>query len=111
MLLHLIDGTIIELNENYICTKTITSNDELLFLPKDQIIGKGIRDIFPTVSENIISAIEKSAIKGEKEYFEYSSFESNEHKWFGVEVRYFQNKDRKNLSSKFEILLNKNYPN
>ncbi|AEH60009.1 signal transduction histidine kinase [Methanosalsum zhilinae DSM 4017] len=95
MLLHLIDGTIIELNENYICTKTITSNDELLFLPKDQIIGKGIRDIFPTVSENIISAIEKSAIKGEKEYFEYSSFESNEHKWFGVEVRYFQNKDRK----------------
>ena len=54
-----------------------TQNPEKLFMPKDQIIGKNMKDILPTDLFKIVSKIQKQAVKNKKVHITEYSYSRN----------------------------------
>ena len=51
-ILNHLNDAIFELDEHYVFLQVMTPDQELLFVPKKEIIGKNIRDIFwPEIAE------------------------------------------------------------
>ena len=70
----LFDDVVFELDEDYNFLVVRTSREENLFLPKEQIVGKNLRQLFPTdYADNLISVFEKAKSSGEKQTIEYRS--------------------------------------
>ncbi|MFM1999401.1 MAG: hypothetical protein RL204_1348, partial [Bacteroidota bacterium] len=70
----LFDDVVFELDEFYNFLVVRTSREENLFLPKDQIVGKNMRDLFSKeYADSLISVFEKARETGEIQKFEYKS--------------------------------------
>lgn len=79
----LFDDVVFELDEFYNFLVVRTSREENLFLPKDQIVGKNMRDLFSKeYAESLISVFEKAKETGEKQKFEYKSPIPGDHRIF-----------------------------
>ncbi|MBC3889698.1 PAS domain S-box protein [Acetobacterium paludosum] len=76
-----------ELDRDYRFTKVITNNEELLFIPKNKIIGKLITDIFDkNWSENFILAFQTAFKTEKKQFVEYESRFPNDDRFFLAEI-------------------------
>lgn len=87
-----IHDIIFELNEELIFENVIVSDDAILFIPREHIIGSKLEDIFSgELVQNLISAFHKSADTGKKEYITYKSPLEGVEQWFTAEISYRNN--------------------
>ncbi len=85
---------ILELDEYYTVIKTITFDEKVLSIPREEIVGKNLRSIMPDIEDTIISACNKSVMTNKLHSFEYPFFSSTDQKWFRTEVKHFNIKDK-----------------
>jgi len=80
---------ILQFDEDYTLRKVITSKEDLLFFPKDELIGKNVTELYPPeVSSKVIRTLQNTKRSGEIQVLEYPLIIENENKWFSAEVQY-----------------------
>ena len=83
----LFDDVVFELDEYYNFLVVRTSREENLFLPKDQIVGKNLRELFSQeYAENLIAVFDKARATGEKQQIEYHSPVPGDHRIFKASI-------------------------
>lgn len=87
-LLTTLNDIIFIINNEYIFIDVLTSNEKLLFIPKKEIIGKSINEIFDvTATKFFLDAMNKAREEGTNEVIEYPSVHENENKWFKANIK------------------------
>lgn len=93
--LHMIvasNDIVFELDENYVFKDMMVSDESFLFLPKDKVLGKTVKDLFPeNLSSLFISSYEKSRKSLKKDSLIYSSPFPTDDRWFKSEVSFIEN--------------------
>jgi signal transduction histidine kinase/CheY-like chemotaxis protein/PAS domain-containing protein len=110
----LFDDVVFELDEQYNFLVVRTSREENLFLPKDQIVGKNLREFFgQEYAENLIEVFEKARETGDKQKFEYQSPMPGDNRIFRASVlgRIGEDNKYKTLISTRDISNRKNAEN
>ncbi|WP_167615175.1 ATP-binding protein [Maribellus sediminis] len=84
-----LDSLIIELDSNGKYLKIAAINEDDLILPKEELIGKFIHDVFdPSKTEYIMQAIKNCLKSKELQVVEYSIVLNGEEKWFSARISY-----------------------
>ncbi len=94
-MLDLFDDIIFELNDTLTFTDVISSSDSKLMYSKQEIIGKGLDDLFtPNLTSQFVSLFEKVRESGSKQSLDYSLALNNEQKFFRATVSRKQQEDQ-----------------
>jgi signal transduction histidine kinase/DNA-binding response OmpR family regulator len=110
----LFDDVVFELDEQYNFLVVRTSREDNLFLPKEQIVGKNLREFFSQeYAENLIEVFEKARETGDKQKFEYQSPMPGDNRIFRASVlgRIGEDNKYKTLISTRDISNRKNAEN
>ncbi len=100
MLLVTLNEAVFELNEQYVFENVIAPDDAVLFIPRDQIMGKSINQIFPVEFAELFAKHFKIAkAKGKKQAVEYSSILDGDNRWFSADIAFAEI----NKSSKYVV--------
>ncbi|WP_167605630.1 ATP-binding protein [Maribellus sediminis] len=84
-----LDSLIIELDSNGRYLKIAAINEDDLILPKEELIGKFIHDVFdPSKTEYIMQAIKNCLKSKELQVVEYSIVLNGKEKWFSARISY-----------------------
>lgn len=87
-LLATLNDIIFIINNQFVFTDVITSNEDLLFVPKKDIIGKSINEIFDeAATKYFVDAMNKSREEETNEVIEYPSVNPEEDKWFKAKIK------------------------
>lgn len=87
-LLHNLFDIIFELDRSYVFKYVVAKDEKMLFLPKDQIIGRSINEIFDdTMTEMVVSAIIRGFQSGMDETITYSSDIESNQRWFQALIK------------------------
>lgn len=100
LLLTTLHDIVFEISTDYYFTNIIVHDESTLFMPKNNIIGSHISDIFPeNISDEMLSVFKKAYKTGKKQNFEYKSPLLSDERWFLAEIFYLKAEN----SSKFVV--------
>jgi len=81
-----LNDIVFELDEEYNFLKVFASDEKLLFLPRDKIIGSSIKDFFSVeLAELFINSLEKASISIKKVSAAYKSPIPGDERWFNAD--------------------------
>lgn len=87
ILLAAINDIILELDDSFIFTNIVHCKEELLFLPREQVIGRNIRQLFSgDLAEKIEENLQQAMITGQKQSLQYELPVSESSSWFEAEI-------------------------
>jgi len=96
MLLTALDDIVFELDDKFVFKQVITHDEDMLFMPKNELINKSIKELFPNeYIENFILALEKSIVTNQKEVVVYKASSSLGEKWFSAVIKYLSDNDER----------------
>jgi len=100
-----LEDIVLIVNENYIFEDAMTSNETKLFVPKEQIIGSTISDVFgkSEFSEMFESIINEIFETGETKVIEYPSIVTGDETWFSSKITLL--KQEKSAKRKVSIMV------
>lgn len=76
-------------DEDFVCTQVFVSRDSQLFIPRQEVLGRNINDLFPEdFSELLIGAYRKARDTGVKERLEYQMSLTDDCPWYEIEAFY-----------------------
>ena len=80
---------VFELDMDYRFTEVITKNEALLFVPRAELLGKTVSDVYDQeLAECFTSAFQMAAQSGKKQFVEYASRIPGDERFFLAEVNY-----------------------
>lgn len=80
---------VFEVDEDYNYMDIIVEDEEKLFVPKKEILGKNIGYIFEDeFKAEVLKALDTAKISGKKETLVYSSILEGDDRWFYSEIKY-----------------------
>ena len=91
-----LNDAVFELNESYIFENLIAPDENVLFVPKHQILGKAVNELFPEEIANLIIKtlrIAKSSLK--KETVDFPFVLENDSRWFRAYIKFIEIGGRK----------------
>ena len=90
-----IDDIIFEVSREGVVINGWTSTPEQLFLPKEQMIGKSVMELFPKdYAQSLYTIIQNTLLLKQNQYLEYQSpFTPNDGKWFRLQTKLIPNRD------------------
>jgi diguanylate cyclase (GGDEF)-like protein/PAS domain S-box-containing protein len=89
VLMNAMNDAVFVINDSLVVENVIAPDDSDILAPKDQIIGKSVRDLLPeNVASLILSAIKNTRETKKKEVVEYPFIVYSEERWFKAEVKY-----------------------
>lgn len=84
-----LDSLIIELNQEGEYLKIVRTNNQLLYLPEEKLIGRKIEDIFDAeMTELFLKAIKECIQFKKLVIIEYPLIINNEERWFSAHISY-----------------------
>ncbi|NTW04909.1 MAG: PAS domain S-box protein [Peptococcaceae bacterium] len=87
---------VLELDKNQRVRNIIVTDDNILFLPKKDIIGRNIKDIFPEeIKEPLSTALKDAFDYGDKRSFICNSIVPEDDRWFNIDVSYLTGENNK----------------
>lgn len=91
-----LNDAVFELNESYMFENLIAPDENVLFVPKHQILGKAVNELFPEEIANLIMKtlrIAKSSLK--KETVDFPFVLENDSRWFRAYIKFIEIGGRK----------------
>ncbi len=87
---------VFELDKDYRVRNILVADDNSLFLPRKDIIGRNIKDIFPEEIKELLSdALEDAYAYGNKISFLCQSIVAKDDRWFNIDVSYLTGESNK----------------
>lgn len=84
-----LNDIVFELDKDYRLNNIIASNDNYLFIPREKIIGRTIKELFSEeLTKIFISSFEKALVSGKKESIIYKSTLQNNEQWLKAEIKH-----------------------
>lgn len=84
-----LNDVVFQLDENFVFTNVITPDESILFMPREAIIGKSVKEIFTgKLSELFTGALRKALISNKTEFIIYKSPVPGDSKWFKASIKY-----------------------
>ncbi|WP_411169095.1 PAS domain S-box protein [Clostridium sp. MB05] len=84
-----LNDIIFELDKDYRFNNIIASDDNYLFMPREKIIGRTIKELFSEeLTKIFISSFEKAVVSGEKESIVYKSPLQDSEQWFKADIKH-----------------------
>lgn len=94
LLLTTLHDIVFEVSSDYHFTNVIVHDEATLFIPKDNIIGSHIADVFSKdIADEMILVYETAYATGEKQDFEYKSPLPADERWFLAEIFYLKDNE------------------
>lgn len=91
-----LNDIVFEIDKDYRFINIISSDDNYLFIPREDIIGKSIKELFSKdLSEIFISSFQKALASGKKESIIYKSPLRNDNNWYNADIKYAQISNKK----------------
>lgn len=85
----MLNDIIFEMDENYYFSNILCADESILFIPKEETIGKNIQELLPKdLATSFIKAMEKAKCSGEKVSVSYHSIKPSEDKWFEANIKF-----------------------
>ncbi|MET6998115.1 ATP-binding protein [Chitinophaga defluvii] len=81
-----LDDIVMEMNEQKIFTQVWCNNEEMLFLPKDKLIGRHIREVMGKHTEMSNKLIDKVLETGESQEWDYPDIRENKAYWYSLKI-------------------------
>lgn len=86
-----LNDAVFQLDEDFVFKNVITPDDSILFMPREQIIGKNIKELFPeSMSRLFIKTFKKVLACKKAEYIVYESPIPDDFRWFGANIKYME---------------------
>lgn len=93
-----LNDIVFEIDKDYRFINIISSDDNYLFIPREDIIGKSIKELFSKdLSEIFISSFQKALASGKKESIIYKSPLRNDNNWYNADIKYAQISNKKKV--------------
>lgn len=84
-----LNDIVFEIDKDYRFINIIASDDNYLFIPREDIIGKSIKELFSKdLSEIFIYSLQKALASGKKESVVYKSPLGNDNQWYNADIKY-----------------------
>lgn len=84
---------VLELDMDYRFTDVITKNEELLFVPVEDLLGKTVEEVYDQeLADSFIVALQMARQTGRKQFVEYASRLPDDARFFLAEVNYLEEK-------------------
>lgn len=91
-----LNDIVFEIDKDYRFINIISSDDNYLFIAREDIIGKSIKELFSKdLSEIFISSFQKALASGKKESIIYKSPLRNDNNWYNADIKYAQISNKK----------------
>lgn len=82
-LLHALHDIIFEMDSSYVLQNVVARDEKMLFVPKEEIIGRSINEFFDdTMTQLFLSTIKKVGVSQEDETITYPSFVPDKKGWY-----------------------------
>lgn len=92
----MMDDAILELDDAYCFTNVIAMDENMLFLPKEKIIGRKAQHIIPPeLIDAFFSILKKAKGSGKRESTIYPMIMNDQGKWYQANVKYLESSSRK----------------
>lgn len=85
-----LDDIVFEMDENKVFTRVWCSQEELLFVPKEEIIGKSITDIMGEHAGVFCRLADTLLQTGAPQYYEYTDLRQNLNLWYALKMSIMQ---------------------
>ena len=95
VLLTALNDAVVEISESFVVENIITPQEEILFFPREQMLGKSVQEIFgPETSKQILDKLSLAKSTQRKLTFDYPSLVTGDHRWFRASLRYLTLNDK-----------------
>lgn len=85
MFLTTLNDLVFCMNDQNIVEEVLTSNEALLYVPKEKFLGKNVMEVFDSeLQQHFLTFIERVKKTRTKQSFEYSLVIGNQEKWFRI---------------------------
>jgi len=94
-----LNDVVFQLNEDFVFINVITPDESILFMPREAIIGKSVKEIFTgKLAELFTGTLKKALISNKAEFIIYQSPVPGDSKWFKASIKYVNSLGRGNFA-------------
>ncbi|MFM8321627.1 MAG: diguanylate cyclase [Chloroflexota bacterium] len=88
-ILSVLNDIVLVLDEEFVFLQVFTSDDRFLFVPREQIVGHSLHELFPPdLAAQISGALRQARRQGRKQVITYASPAPGDERWFQAELHY-----------------------
>ncbi|WP_160715304.1 ATP-binding protein [Chitinophaga solisilvae] len=85
-LMNTLDDIVFEMDEHKVFTKVWCKQENLLFIPMKEVIGKSISEVMGEHSTAFCKMADTLLLTGEPQYYEYTDIRQNLHHWYALKM-------------------------
>jgi len=88
-----LDDIVMEMNEQKIFTQVWCNNEEMLFLPKEKLVGQHMRNVMGKHTEMSNKLIDKVLQTGESQEWDYPDIREDKAYWYSLKITLIKSQD------------------